>query len=141
MPNRARNRAWEYYQYSDQVSNNRHNVFVVAESFLIVAFTSRAPNAVKCVVAITGFLWALVWAWVSWRLGRKVKTLDRHLTDPIWREYSSVLKRAPSTPLLLTWFLPIPMAFIWIALVSADVKLRADIGRWLPDMPQWIHLW
>ena len=93
----ASGRAWEYLKHSNQDLHGRTNYFLVAESFLIVSFTttlaaspSLEPLAAKLRIAISvlAIVYTFVWLHVNVRLEWRFHILYSYMrADPVYYKY------------------------------------------------------
>ena len=96
-------RAWEYHKEADNLYHRRFNFFLVAESMLIVSFTtiltvddkSLEPFNIAKAIAILGLIFTFSWFYVNARLDTRIYYLKKNYLergDSIYREYMNSFK-------------------------------------------------
>ena len=89
-------RVWDYHKETDNLFHRRFSFFLVAESMLIVSFTTilistvNIPNSVKFFIPFLGIVYTFGWWYVNLRLRiRMDKLKEKHLKiiDPLYRKY------------------------------------------------------
>lgn len=121
-------RMWQHGLHLDAMLFQRGNLFLVAESLLVVAYTgllpgsgsAGAPILAACVVAVFGLLLTCVWAYVGHRHLQYLALLNSRVRDHV-REYRALRERwhpkGPSSLPLVTYTLPALAAVMWIILL------------------------
>src|SRR5688572_22356946 len=125
-------RMWQHGLHLDSMLFQRGNLFLVAESLLIVSYTSALPGPgapvrsilAACVIASFGLLLTCIWGYVGHRHLEYYSLLRARQLEHI-PEYRSLReqwrKRGPSSLPLVTYSLPLLAAVMWIILLLIAV--------------------
>jgi hypothetical protein len=121
-------RMWQHGSHLDSMLFQRGNLFLVAESLLIVGYTgvlpepgtSGPPILAACVIAAFGMLLTCVWGYVGHRHLRYYTLLRARMRQHL-PEYRALREqwrpRGPSSLPLVTYSLPLLAAVMWIILL------------------------
>ena len=113
---------WQYRNQVDQEYYGRLKLFLIFESILSAAAvqvdsSGHASSTVSKVFVLLGLLITLVWLYAQARVAHILSYL-RSLCNEYLPEYRLFrVQVARSSTLLLTYGMPILIAFIWIALL------------------------
>lgn len=111
---RRQDRLWAFTLHEDGVFNSRQNLFLVAESMLVVAYTTalEAKGDTSSVIAVVGLLLTLAWLYASIRHSFIINHIqEKAKTDfPDYREIYEGRK---------WWFLPVPSRIVTSLVVPA----------------------
>jgi len=123
------NRLWEHGMHEDTVFNDRLNFFLIFESVLLgvvgMLYGKQPPVMKEVLITIVclGLLITIIWGYIQARqrstLNRLIERLEEHL--PEFRETYEPLDRKKwrrlSGTWLLTYFIPLLVVLIWVALL------------------------
>jgi hypothetical protein len=126
--NRVRS-AWEYHKHADTLLLARVNYSLVAQSMLIVSFSTlfaaehqtSAVQRAEIGVAVLGFVFAAIQWLLSMSLHAKMKTMrDKYLnTDSVFSDYIEAPSIRPSG--IQRFVIPIVLGAIWVWLCALAV--------------------
>lgn len=125
------NRLWQHGLHLDTMLFQRSNLFLVAESLLVVSYASMLavaqqaagsdrPALAARVIAVFGLLLTLIWGYVGHRHLRYYQLVLVRIGEHI-THYRAVREgwhpRGPSTPRMITYSLPALAVVVWILLL------------------------
>ena len=118
-PDTDQARAWDLYKHMDILQHQRHSIFIVAQSIFFAAFAAAHKNspAVGLVVVVVGVLYALLWFFLAYRLGKGMESICKQYiqpNSPIWATFESGLKRGGP----LSGHLVLNVLFPWLTLLA-----------------------
>ena len=129
----AQARLWEYYLHEDTMIMQRGNLFLVAQSLQLVAFTAilsvgRAGGApvtdrgllTARLIASFGVAMAAIWLYVGHRQIRYTGNLRRRLADqlPDYAETQAAVRlRGPRAALFIAYGIPLLAGALWSLLL------------------------
>ncbi|MBE8473739.1 hypothetical protein [Streptomyces justiciae] len=129
----AQARLWEYYLHEDTMIMQRGNLFLVAQSLQLVAFTAilsagRASGAPPTgsalltarVIGSFGVALAAIWFYVGHRQIRYTGNLRRRLADrvPDYAETQAAVRlRGPRAALFIAYGIPLLAGVLWSLLL------------------------
>jgi len=123
-----RERLWELTLHEDEVFNQRHALFLIAEAMLAVTYATgldAGENPVAGMIAVAGLLLTTAWLYVSLRHGGKVEQVQARAKAvlPDYREIAESTS-TPTKPWLRMHsrtvagiLVPILIAILWVALL------------------------
>lgn len=114
------NMAWEYHKNADYMQHQRHTIFLLAETFLFLAFVQpEEPFLMRAVLALLGFWFAVLWRIVAERLEARLEAMRKILLKaPAGEDYWSAAQRNDffSGRGVFNKLLPVSTALGWILL-------------------------
>jgi hypothetical protein len=121
------NRLWQHGLHEDSVLNERQNYFLIAESMLLVGYTTvlSTPQPkvfIARVIASFGMLLTLVWIYVNIRQWYIVKHVRARAVEvlPDYREtYQTRAKWHISSIWLLVYLVPAIIGVVWVIFIFA----------------------
>lgn len=127
-------RLWEHGMHEDTIFNDRLNFFLVFESVLLgvvgMLYSKQPPvmKAILITIVCLGLFITIIWGYIQARqrstLHRLIERLEEHL--PEFRDTFEPLDqkkwRRLSGTLLLTYFIPLLVALIWVVLLVLFLK-------------------
>ncbi len=127
-----RARLWDLTLHEDNVFNQRHTLFLIAEAMLAVTYATAldaSENLVACVIATMGLLLTVAWLYVSVRHGGKVQLVQQKAKAilPDYRDVAESTSTSPSPWLRIPsrtvtgTLIPLLVGILWIALLLARV--------------------
>ena len=121
-PNDEAQRAWVYYQHADNLQHQRHNIFILAQTILVAAYTAfaQAPWYTKVLIASIGALYALLWWRLAERVSKGMDNLSDKLknADPIYNDYLDSLGPGFSGRTILNQIIPISTLIAWVVMLA-----------------------
>jgi hypothetical protein len=111
--------------HEDEVFNQRHTLFLVAEAMLAVAYATAltaSENSVALTIGILGLVLTGAWFYVSYRHGAKVEYVQK-LAKSLFRDYrqAAELPERRWTPLpsriVAGFVVPGLVVALWVALL------------------------
>ncbi len=123
-----RGRLWDLTLHEDNVFNQRHAFFLIAEAMLAVTYATAldaSENLVAAVIATMGLLLTVAWLYVSTRHGGKVQQVQRRAKAvlPDYRDVAESTSSAPSRWLRIPsrtvtgTLVPLFVGILWVALL------------------------
>lgn len=96
--------AWQYYEHADDLLHNRINLFLVAQSMLIISFATLIGyvksynqtcnqityiNIVLILIILIGAIYSLIWYYVCLKLERRLNFLNERILkeEDIYKKY------------------------------------------------------
>jgi hypothetical protein len=126
---REDDRLWAFTLHEDGVFTSRQNLFLVAESMLVVAYTTAleasAGGDSALVIAIIALLLTLAWLYASARHSRIVESVQEH-AKARFPEYARLYEARkwrllPVRSRTITAFVvPLLVGALWVALLIAQ---------------------
>lgn len=127
-----RARLWDLTLHEDNVFNQRHALFLIAEAMLAVTYATAldaSENLVAGVISAMGLLLTSAWLYVSARHGGKVQLVQQKAKAilPDYREIAEATSTSPSRWLRVPsrtvagTLIPVLVGILWIALLLARV--------------------
>ena len=128
MPNRNPDTdqalAWDIYKHMDILQHQRHSISIVAQSIFFAAYAAAHMNspAVGSVVADVGLVYAVLWFFLAYRLGKGMESVRKQYIEqdnPIWATFESGLKQGGplSGHLVLNVLIPLLTILAWLVLI------------------------
>jgi hypothetical protein len=122
-----RARLWDLTLHEDEVFNQRHALFLIAEAMLAVTYATALDGGehwVAGVIAVMGILLTAAWLYVSVRHNIKLKRVQRRAKAvlPDYREVSESTSSAPSgwlrapSEFVAATVVPLLIGVLWIIL-------------------------
>jgi LmbE family N-acetylglucosaminyl deacetylase len=127
-----RARLWDLTLHEDNVFNQRHALFLIAEAMLAVTYATAldaSENLVAGIISAMGLVLTGAWLYVSARHGSKVQQVQQKAKAilPDYREIAESTSRSPSRWLQIPsrtvtgTLIPALVGILWIALLLARV--------------------
>ncbi|MCK4736058.1 MAG: hypothetical protein KAT65_26620 [Methanophagales archaeon] len=99
--NKDLDRAWGYYEHADDLLHNRINLFLVAQSMLIISFATLICNQttfiniILILIILIGAIYSLIWYYVCLKLVRRLNFLNECILkdDYIYKMYLKWVKK------------------------------------------------